>query len=165
MGSTTPSSLALIASAASLAAMAAATASALSASTCARGARVLGRGSSQGARGQAPCYARAHAVMTDGRAGLLEHVGRRHLAEALGDDEVLRVGGLDVDHLEVLAVEVAIRSLTLVGELEEDRRRRWRVGGGGGGTSPLLPTPLIVSVSSTFTARAVRATPMRETVW
>ena len=32
-------------------------------------------------------------------------------------------------------------------------------------TSPLLPTPLIVSVSSTFTATAVRATPMRERVW
>ena len=67
--------------------------------------------------------------MTDGRAGLLQHVGRRHLAEALGDDEVLRVRGLDADHLEVVVVEVAIRSLTLVGELEEEEvedRRRWR---------------------------------------
>ena len=68
--------------------------------------------------------------MTDGRAGLLQHVGRRHLAEAFGDDEVLRVRGLDADHLEVVVVEVAIRSLTLVAELEEevveDRRRRWR---------------------------------------
>ena len=96
--------------------------------------------------------------MTDGRAGLLQHVGRRHLAEALGDDEVLRVRGLDADHLE--AVVAAIRSLTLVGELEEEEDR----GRGGGSeevevvTSPLLPTPLIVSVSSTFTATAVRAT-------
>ena len=90
--------------------------------------------------------------MTDGRAGLLQHVGRRHLAEALGDDEVLRVRGLDVDHLEV--VVVAIRRLTLVGELEEEEDpEEVEVV-----TSPLLPTPLIVSVSSTFTATAVRAT-------
>ena len=90
--------------------------------------------------------------MTDGRAGLLQHVGRRHLAEALGDDEVLRVRGLDADHLEV--VVVAIRRLTLVGELEEEEDpEEVEVV-----TSPLLPTPLIVSVSSTFTATAVRAT-------
>ena len=81
--------------------------------------------------------------MTDGRAGLLQHVGRRHLAEALGDDEVLRVRGLDADHLEVVVV-VEIRRLTLVGELEEevDRRTRWRIGGGGGGNLALVADAL-----------------------